>query len=153
MNEIMEQGDDAYTELCGRMRESANIDFRDPEGIIRKFAALKMAIRFFADLHRCSCAAIQCWPALPVLMPEMQPCYVNSLLSEMDSRSPVKRISAAPFRRFFCRRRQGIRCRISWRTSQTATRMTIIQNFFGTAGPSRSLSRDIRKSTWCTEAG
>ena len=82
MNEIMENPDEAHTALCEYMRGNYTVQHADPEGMFKKFAALKLAIRYFADLYRCNCAAIQCWPSLPLFIPEMQPCFVNSLLSE-----------------------------------------------------------------------
>lgn len=82
INEIMDTQSVEYLELCDYIRTNYTIRHDDVEGSIKKFAALKLAIRHFAQLYRCNCAAIQCWPSLPLFVPLMQPCFVNSLLSE-----------------------------------------------------------------------
>ncbi len=44
-------------------------------------AAMKLAIRNFAEQFRCNCACIQCWTAMQESM-DIYPCAVNSMLAD-----------------------------------------------------------------------
>lgn len=51
------------------------------EKYIIRVAAMKLAMKSFADEYQCNCAAIQCWNAMQDCM-DIMPCLANGLLTE-----------------------------------------------------------------------
>ncbi len=52
-----------------------------PPEAVRKVAALKVAMKYFAEENKCNAVGIQCWDALQVAL-KMMPCCANALLTE-----------------------------------------------------------------------
>jgi len=60
----------------------ANLDVtRVKEDDIRRIAALKVAMKYFADTKGCKAIAIQCWSALQDSM-HIMPCLANAILTD-----------------------------------------------------------------------
>lgn len=78
MKRIREENSGEYQQTILKIRE---VDDRGTEDAIGMTAALKIAMKRFAELYDCSAIAIQCWSALQVETGIM-PCLANALLTE-----------------------------------------------------------------------
>lgn len=59
----------------------ANMEVCIPEESVRRVAALKVAMKYFAEENHCNAVAIQCWDALQQAL-HVMPCCANALLTE-----------------------------------------------------------------------
>ena len=59
----------------------ANMEVCIPEDSVRRVAALKVAMKYFAEENYCNAVAIQCWDALQQAL-HIMPCCANALLTE-----------------------------------------------------------------------
>ncbi len=78
---IREERGEAFEAQAAGISGQFTIQHADPRQAAEKVAALKLAIRRYADRYHAGCAAIQCWPTLQRCA-AMFPCAVNGLLSE-----------------------------------------------------------------------
>lgn len=77
---IEEEGGKVLNDTVAQIKEIVDCTGAD-ENAVRRTAALKLAIRSYANEQACTAAAIQCWNALQDSLGIM-PCMVNGLLTD-----------------------------------------------------------------------
>ena len=77
---IEEEGGKVLNDTVAQIKEIVDCSGAD-ENAVRRTAALKLAVRSYANEQACTAAAIQCWNALQDSLGIM-PCMVNGLLTD-----------------------------------------------------------------------
>ena len=77
---IEEEGGKILNDTVAQIKEIVDCSGAD-ENAVRRTAALKLAVRSYANEQACTAAAIQCWNALQDSLGIM-PCMVNGLLTD-----------------------------------------------------------------------
>jgi len=81
MKRIQKEEQQALDETCRFMRKKFKGPGVEKEKPCITLASMKLAIKRFAEMYRCNCACIQCWPAMQDAM-DIFPCAVNSMLAD-----------------------------------------------------------------------
>ena len=74
------EGGKALDDTVSQIKETIDCTGAD-EVALRRTAALKLAIRSFADAEECTAVAIQCWNAMQDSL-DIMPCMVNGILTD-----------------------------------------------------------------------
>ncbi|MGI6162161.1 MAG: L-fucose/L-arabinose isomerase family protein [Christensenellales bacterium] len=80
MKQIIAEAGEEFVATCSYIKDNYTGNGTGEQDI-RAYAGLKLAIKHYAAVYHCNCAAVQCWDAMQDIM-GIYPCAVNALMAE-----------------------------------------------------------------------